>query len=147
MCEVLNVSRNGYYAWCNRPPSLRTQENEKLSQDIQQIHQNSRRTYGSPRIHAALIAKGWQVGRQRVVHLMAKLGYRPYNLDDAQALLETYITQAQAKFVAQNYTVGEHDHHGQRFTIVIEIRGQKLLTGWILDNQGTLKCDRRSLMT
>jgi hypothetical protein len=67
------------------------------------------------------------------------LGYRPYNLDDAQALLETYITQAQAKFVAQDYTVGEHDHHGQRFTIVIEIRGQRLLTGWILDNQGTLK--------
>jgi hypothetical protein len=67
------------------------------------------------------------------------LGYRPYNLDDAQALLETYITQAQAKFVAQDYTVGEHDHHGQRFTIVIEIRGKRLLTGWILDNQGTLK--------
>jgi hypothetical protein len=67
------------------------------------------------------------------------LGYRPYNLDDAQALLETYITQSQAKFVAQDYTVGEHDHHGQRFTIVIEIRGKRLLPGWILDNQGTLK--------
>lgn len=67
------------------------------------------------------------------------LGYRPNNLDDAQALLETYIAQAQAKFVAQDYTVGECDRHGQRFTIVVEIRGKSLLTGWILDNQGRLK--------
>jgi hypothetical protein len=67
------------------------------------------------------------------------LSYRPSNLEDAQALLEIYITQAQAKFLAQDYTVGEHDRHGQRFTIVVEIRGKRLLTGWILDNQGTLK--------
>jgi len=67
------------------------------------------------------------------------LGYRPNNFDDAQALLETYITQAQIKFVAKDYTIGERDHHGQRFTIVVEIRGKSLLTGWILDNQGTLK--------
>jgi len=45
-----------------------------LSQQIQQIHQSSRGTYGSPRIHASLGAKGFQVGRQRVVRLMAKLG-------------------------------------------------------------------------
>lgn len=45
-----------------------------MSEQIQQIHQASRQTYGSPRIHASLIAKGFQVGRQRVVRLMAKLG-------------------------------------------------------------------------
>jgi putative transposase len=45
-----------------------------LSQEIQQIHQDSRETYGSPRIHAALAAKGFRVGRQRVVRSMAKLG-------------------------------------------------------------------------
>jgi hypothetical protein len=67
------------------------------------------------------------------------LSYRPYNLEDAQALLVTYITQAQAKFVAQDYLVGENDRHGQRLTIVVEIRGQKLRTGWILNNQGILK--------
>jgi putative transposase len=45
-----------------------------LSQQIKQIHQASRETYGSPRIHASLVATGFQVGRQRVVRLMAKLG-------------------------------------------------------------------------
>lgn len=74
MCKVLKVSRSGYYAWSSRPPSARTQDNEQLSQEIAQIHQDSRKTYGSPRIHMALIAKGWQVSRQRVVRLMAKLG-------------------------------------------------------------------------
>lgn len=44
-----------------------------MSQEIQQIYQASRQTYGSPRIHAALVAKGFQVGRQRVVRLMQKL--------------------------------------------------------------------------
>ncbi|KAM3112947.1 DUF6883 domain-containing protein [Phormidesmis sp. 146-33] len=67
------------------------------------------------------------------------LGYRPNNLDDAQTLLETYITQAQFKFAAQDYTIGEQDRHGQRFTIIVEVRSKKLRTGWILDNQGTLK--------
>jgi putative transposase len=74
MCKVLQVSKSGYYAWRHRKPCTRTQENQILSQNIKQIHQNSRRTYGSPRIHASLRAKGFQVGRQRVVRLMAQLG-------------------------------------------------------------------------
>jgi putative transposase len=74
MCKVLQVSRSGYYAWSKRPPSPRTLENEQLSEEIQQIHQDSRKTYGSPRIHMALMAKGWEVSRQRVVRLMEKLG-------------------------------------------------------------------------
>jgi len=45
-----------------------------LSQQIQQIYQDSRQTYGSPRIHASLLTKGFRVGRQRVMRLMAKLG-------------------------------------------------------------------------
>jgi putative transposase len=74
MCQVLKLARSGYYAWCNRKISPRNQENEILSEQIQQIHQGSRQTYGSPRIHASLVAKGFQVGRQRVVRLMTKLG-------------------------------------------------------------------------
>ena len=74
MCKVLNLARSGYYAWCKRQDSPRKQENEVLSEQIKQIHQSSRQTYGSPRIHAALIAKGFRIGRQRVVRLMAKLG-------------------------------------------------------------------------
>jgi putative transposase len=74
MCEVLEVSRSGYYAWCQRPPSLRSQENQTLSQQIEKIHQASRQTYGSPRIQLALKAQGFQVGRNRVIRQMHQLG-------------------------------------------------------------------------
>jgi putative transposase len=74
MCEVLDVSRSGYYAWCQRPLSLRSQENQKLSQQIEEIHQASRQTYGSPRIQLALQAQGFQVGRNRVIRQMHQLG-------------------------------------------------------------------------
>lgn len=74
MCDVLALSTSGYYAWCNRPPSLRTQENERLSQQIQEIHHQSRQSYGAPRIHASLQAKGFQVGRHRVARLMSQQG-------------------------------------------------------------------------
>ncbi|WP_262562135.1 IS3 family transposase [Acaryochloris sp. CCMEE 5410] len=74
MCKVLKLSRSGYYAWVKRKPSPRHQENEILSEQIQQIHDESRQTYGSPRIHASLVEKGFPVSRQRVVRLMAKLG-------------------------------------------------------------------------
>jgi transposase InsO family protein len=74
MCKVLKLARSGYYAWCKRQDSPRKQENAVLSEQIREIHQSSRKTYGSPRIHAALIAKGFRIGRQRVVRLMARLG-------------------------------------------------------------------------
>jgi transposase InsO family protein len=74
MCRVLKQFRSGYYAWCNRPASARTQENAILSDQIQRIYDTSRQSYGSPRIQAALAAQGWSISRQRVVRLMAKLG-------------------------------------------------------------------------
>jgi putative transposase len=63
MCDLLKVSRSGYYAWLERPESKRTTENEILSGHIQQIHTDSDQTYGSPRIQAALIAQGFTPSR------------------------------------------------------------------------------------
>ncbi len=54
MCRILNISTSGYYAWCKRQPSERTQADEKLSQRIHEIHEKSKGTYGAPRIHAEL---------------------------------------------------------------------------------------------
>ncbi len=70
MCQVFEVSASGYYAWQNRPASRRTQENAELLKEIQDIHQMSRQTYGSPRVHAELVARGLAVGKNRVARLM-----------------------------------------------------------------------------
>lgn len=70
MCRVLSVSRSGYYAWCNRPESQRAQANERLLERIREEYQLSRKTYGSPRLHAALQRKGITCSRKRVARLM-----------------------------------------------------------------------------
>ena len=70
MCKVLRVSRSGYYAWRQRSPSLHERANEALLVEIRAAYQRSRKTYGSPRIHAALRRKGIFCGRNRVARLM-----------------------------------------------------------------------------
>jgi transposase InsO family protein len=55
MCEMLDVSRQGYYAWVNRPASARQQRRAQLIDRIRQVHEQSHGTYGSPRIHAELL--------------------------------------------------------------------------------------------
>ncbi len=76
MCRMLGVSRSGYYDWKMRPPSRRTRENATLTTKIREIHQRSRQTYGSPRIHAELRALGTRCGRKRVERLMRQAGLR-----------------------------------------------------------------------
>ena len=58
MCSVLEVSASGYYAWRGRSEGIRSQANQALLGDIRRVHAESRRRYGSPRVHAALQAEG-----------------------------------------------------------------------------------------
>jgi putative transposase len=70
MSRVLEVSRSGFYAWAGRSPSRRACEDAELGNRICSIHEQSRGTYGAPRIHAELSASGTHVGRKRVARLM-----------------------------------------------------------------------------
>jgi putative transposase len=74
MCRVLGVSRSGYYAWRERPPSARTQRNLVLTDRIRTIHERSRGTYGAPRIHAELRYDGVCCSRKRVARLLRLAG-------------------------------------------------------------------------
>jgi len=74
MCTLLDVSHAGYYEWRGRPPSVRTCKDVNLRVAIVEIHGESRRTYGRPRIHAELAAKGIRVGPKRVARLMRAAG-------------------------------------------------------------------------
>lgn len=70
MCQALEVMRSGYYAWRTHPVGVREQANRELAECIKQTYQESRQTYGSPRIHAVLQRKGVVCGRKRVARLM-----------------------------------------------------------------------------
>jgi transposase InsO family protein len=74
MCEVLGVSRSGYYAWQGRPASARDQEDGKLVVAIKAAHKVGRGNYGSPRVHRALRKNGTRVGKKRVARLMRREG-------------------------------------------------------------------------
>src|SRR5512133_1519767 len=72
MCRLLGVSSSGYYAWLKRRPSRRAEADAALLAEIRAAHAISRGTYGAPRIHAELTAKGIRVGRKRVARLMSQ---------------------------------------------------------------------------
>ena len=74
MCRLLGLSPSGYYAWRSREPSVRARENAVLSSEIVEIHQMSGATYGAPRIHAELRARGLEASRNRVARLMRAAG-------------------------------------------------------------------------
>ena len=59
MCQALEVGSSGFYAGLKRPESPRSQENRRLLMEIKVAHKKSRKTYGSPRIHAELIENGY----------------------------------------------------------------------------------------
>ena len=74
LCRVLEVSRSGFHAWCKRPPSPRVRSDAQLAAQVAAVHTRSRKTYGSPRVHAELRAKGVRVGKKRVERLMRENG-------------------------------------------------------------------------
>lgn len=72
MCRLYEVTRGGYYAWRQRKPSARCEENWRLLKHIERAHAQSRETYGSPRIQRVLCEQGVRVGKNRVARLMRK---------------------------------------------------------------------------
>lgn len=69
-CQTLQVSRSGYYAWLERPESERAVENTNLLIRIRSEFERSKKTYGSPRIAAALRSEGVVVSEKRVARIM-----------------------------------------------------------------------------
>jgi putative transposase len=90
---ALGVSRSGYYRWLERPESQRAKSARQLTVHICQIHQASRKSYGSPRIHQELRRQGVLTSRNRVARLMKAAGikarpkpaFRPRTTDSQHA--------------------------------------------------------------
>jgi transposase InsO family protein len=74
MCRVLEVSPGGYYDWRGRPPSPRARRLEPLVEAIRAIHRDVKARYGSPRMHAGLVATGNPCSGKTVAGLMRRHG-------------------------------------------------------------------------
>lgn len=70
LCRVLKVQRSGYYAWLEREESARAKDDRVLAVEVAAVFAESKKRYGSPRVHRELRKRGRQVGRHRIARLM-----------------------------------------------------------------------------
>ena len=76
LCDILEVSRSGYYAWVDRPLSKRGQEEARLELEIRAADKRARQTYGPERLQRDLAEHGVRVGICRIKRIRRKLGIR-----------------------------------------------------------------------
>lgn len=157
MCDLYDVTRGGYYAWRKRPPSERAIEDGRLIDKIRQAHQDSRETYGSPRIHAALRRLGETVGRRRVERLMRENGIqacserlyrRMTGLSRQFVLVKNEIRQLDVTGIDQVWVgdvtylkVGKQWH----YLATVMDRYSRRLLGWALGKERTTALSRKAL--
>jgi putative transposase len=116
MCQVLKVSRSGYYDWLKHPVSQRKRKDMELKQEIRRIYHKNRQRYGSPRIYQKLLREGYPVGKKRVAKLMQELDIQAV----AKRKYKATTDSAHAKPVAEN-------HLNRKFTPA------KPNTSWVAD--------------
>ena len=73
-CAILGMSVSWLYKWLDRPATARQRRRAELDAEVLKMFQASQRTYGSPRIHADLLAAGWTVGVNTVADSMRRQG-------------------------------------------------------------------------
>jgi putative transposase len=76
MCQLLEVSRSGYYEWLGRPPSAHTDATQQVEAKVQQYFAQGRSTYGTRRIKHLLAQEGLHVSRRRIGRILAQAGLR-----------------------------------------------------------------------
>ena len=76
LCNYLEASKSGYYRWIKAPLCARKLEELRLKPSIIKAFTDSKRIYGSPRVHASLIRDGIACGLHQVARLMKEMGLR-----------------------------------------------------------------------
>jgi transposase InsO family protein len=127
LCQLLKVAPSGYYAWRGRGPSPRAQANAALVAAMREIHAEVHQTYGSPRLHAALRARGHACNRKRVARLMRRHGIRA-----RQPRRCTRTTRTDARLpVAPNLLQRDFSATGPNHKWAADITYLDTLEGWL----------------
>jgi putative transposase len=110
MCQVLAVSRSGYYDWLTREPSLHEQQDRALSVRIAAHFAANRQVYGTRRLKDCLAEEGQQVSRRRIGRLMAEQELRVKTRRKFKATTDSSHAQAVAPNVLdRQFEVAEPD--------------------------------------
>lgn len=148
MCQVLRVSRSGYYTWLSRPESDRSKSSSRLLSEIRIVHKRNRRRYGSPRITAELKESGLVCGENRVARLMRLNGicakrrrkYRvttdsKHNLPVAPNLLDRQFTVDRPNAVWVSDITYIRTSEGWLYLAAIVDLYSRMVVGWSMGNR------------
>lgn len=161
LCRLIGVAASAFYAWLRRGPTKRLQDEVVLVAEIHGIFEESGKTYGSPRIHAELRARGCRIGRKRVARLMRehslvvlrKKRRQPVTTDSrhghpiAPNLLEQKFetTKPNATWLADITYVATGE--GWLYVAAIKDMATREIVGWAMDDHLRAElCERALLM-
>lgn len=150
LCECLQVSQSGYFAWALRQtsPGTRAREDQRLAAEIEAIHARSRQTYGSPRIQAELLHRGHRHGRKRIARLMIQAGlcgrqrarYRVHTTDSNHdhPIAPNRLAEAPEPSAPNQIWVADityiHTREGWLFLAAILDLFSRKIVGWAMSN-------------
>jgi putative transposase len=133
LCVALDVSRSGYYAARCRSPSLRSLRRAGLTSQIQSIHDASRHTYGSPRVHAELVSQGVPCCRNTVAKLMREANIVPKAIRRFRVTTDSRNTTASPNLLRRVFQVDRPNHSWVSDITYIPTREGWLYLAAILD--------------
>ena len=133
MTTVLGVSRSGYYAARHRKPSEGFVRRTELTSQIQVVHDASRQTYGSPRVHVELHAQGVPCCENTVAKLMRQAKIAPKSISRFRVTTDSRNTKASPNLLRRAFNVDRPNHSWVSDITFIPTREGWLYLAAILD--------------
>ena len=150
LCYLLEISRSAYYRWHQCGLSQQERNNQALLPLIKQIHQQSRRVYGSPRICDVLRQRGICCSRNRIARIMHTGGIRAKTVRQYKITTRAGVDRTFAPdLVQRQYTAAEPNHvwttdityvwtkQGWAYLAVVLDLFSRMIVGWDLSSRLT----------
>ena len=149
LCEALEVSESGYYAWRETKANRHDQRDAYLTTCIQTVFDDSRHTYGSNRVEAALRGEGICTSRKRVARLMRQHGLRSVRAKKQRACLTRSLQNGYVveNLLAQDFTAKRENEkwvtdttyvptdEGWLYLVTVLDIFTRQIVGWSMGNQ------------
>lgn len=159
VCEVLQVSRSGYHKWLKKKVSFRAKEDQRILGVIWFHHIKSKRTYGLPRIYAAMRKEGFGVNKKRIARLMrdnnikakTKRRFKVTTVQNSKAsaseniLKQNFTATSENKIWTGDITYVWTKEGWIYLAVVMDIYSRKIV-GWSIDSSLSTELVIRALM-